>query len=181
MTVRIPDAPALDLYRKKLKIIGLLMLIAGCIGVSAYIVLATVLGGENGEAPKWVNAFLIFAVPFALGLIATITFKRLHTREKASESSSECQFYSDCFICRSASKINPSETKEKFFYSDAVLKKENEKYGYIFVFGKGLFLVFSKEGLTEGELNAIRKNFRQQTFGEVAELKNYKSNEENNK
>ena len=167
-------APALNLYRKKLKIVALISLIVGVIGIIMYI-LGSVLEMEDGETPLWVNIFLFFAVPLALGLIGTITLIRLAKREKAENRTSECSFYADCFIHTSKSALN-SQSTDKIFYSDAVLKNENEKYGYIFVASRGLFLVFSKEGLKAEELNAIRKSFGKQVEGDTAELKNYEKN-----
>ena len=176
-TARVYVAPALNLYRKKLKLISLIALIVGAVGLVAYIALATVLGGETEDAPKWVDAFLVFAVPFTLGLIGYITLARLKSRERAENGTSECTFFADCFFC--SYKSSKLEFAEKINYSDAVLKKENDSYGYIFVFGKGLFLVFSKEGLEANELNAIRKCFHLAIDGDNAELKNYPKDEEN--
>lgn len=166
-TKSIEVAPALDLYRKKLKLICLIMLIIGAIGLFAYIALSTIL--EN----KWLSALLIFAVPFTLGLIGFVTIVRLHKREAREAGTSECEFFADCFICKVQNTQGVNDSA-KIAYSDAVLKRENENYGYIFVFNKGLFLVFSKEDLTESELNAIYKNFRKQVDGEVAPLEKFK-------
>lgn len=160
-------APALDLYRKKLKIICFIMLILGAVGVVAYIALSVFF--EN----KWLSALLVFAVPFTLGLIGTITFVRLHKREVRFAGVSECEFFADCFICKTKSDIKTDEIRVA--YSDAVLKRETESYGYIFVLGRGLFLTFSKQNLTVSELNAIRKNFKKQVVGDVAELQNFKA------
>ena len=165
-TKSVEAAPALNLYRKKLKIICIIMLIAGSLGLVAYIALSTIFD------KKWLDVLLIFAVPFTLGLIGTITVVRLHKRETQSQCISECEFFADCFICNSTVKGEP--LTEKAVYSDAVLKRENEKFGYIYIFSKGLLLVFSKEDLTDEELNAIRKNFRIQIDGDIAKLENYK-------
>ena len=167
-------APALNLYRKKLKTVALISIIAGVAGIIMYIV-GSVLDMEDGETPRWVDIFLFFAVPFALGLIGYITIIRLGKREKADGRTSECLFYADCFFYTSKSSAQ-SQTVDKFFYSDAVLKRENKKYGYIFVTSRVLFLVFSKEGLKEEALNAIRKNFGKPFNGETVELKNYEKN-----
>ena len=176
-TARIPVAPALNLYRKKLKIICLIMLAVGAVGIVLYLVLGTVFADDSGEAPVWVNSFLILAVPFTLGLIGFIVIIRLHKREVAEGREAEMVFYADCFVYSSKSLKELSETTQRFAYSDAALKCENEKFCYIFVNSKGLFLVFSKEGLHEEQLNAIRKNFNKPTCGGAAELQNYPNNE----
>ena len=171
-TENIPVAPALNEYRKKLKIISLISLILGTAGVIMYIVGSVI---DMDEAPLWVNIFLLFAVPLALGLIGYITIARLKKREKEENGSSECLFFADCFFYTfKSAKI--AVFTEQFVYSDAVLKRENERYGYIFVKSKGLFLVFSKAGLSAEELNSIRKNFGQPIDGVSAELKNHEKN-----
>ena len=175
-TARIEDSGALSLYRKKYKIVSLILLIVGVVGTLVYIVLGTVLGGPDEDAPRWVDIFLVFAVPLALGLIGSITISRLKSRERKEGRTSECTFYADCFFY--SLKSAQGTTVDKFAYSDAVLKRENEKYGYIFVQSRGAFLVFSKEGLQDSELNAIRKRFGQSTEGGIAELKNYNLNEQ---
>lgn len=164
-TKSIEVAPALDLYRKKLKLICIIFLIAGAIGLVAYIALSVVF------EIKWLDVLLIFAVPFTLGLIGTITIVRLHRRETQAQCVSESEFYADCFFCYST--VKGESLVDKVAYPDAVLKCENEKYGYIFVFSKGLFLVFSKEDLTVAEINAIRKNFRKEADGNIAKLDNF--------
>ena len=174
-TENIEVAPALNLYRKKLKIIALIALIIGVLGVIMYIVGSALETAEDGKSPVWVKVFLFFAVPLALGLIGYITIIRLNKREKAEVRTSECLFFEDCFFY-TTKIINQPQTVEKILYSDAVYKGEKDKYGYIFVLSRGLFLVFSKEGLQGVEINAIRKNFGQTTDGESAELKNYESN-----
>ena len=168
-TENIPVAPALNEYRKKLKIISLISLIVGTAGVIMYIVGSVV---DMDEVPLWVNIFLLFAIPLALGLVGYITIVRLKKRERAENGSSECQFFENCFFYTFKSAKQATFT-EQFAYSDAVLKRETEKYGYIFVNSKGLFLVFSKEGLSVEEQNAIRKNFGNPFEGANAELKNH--------
>ena len=172
-TARIAVAPALNLYRKKLKIISLIMLAVGAVGIVLYLVLSIVFADDSGEAPLWVRAFLVLAVPFTLGLIGFIVIVRLHKREVAEGREAEILFYADCFVYSSKSLKELSESRQRFAYSDAALKGENEKFGYIFVNSKGLFLVFSKEGISDCELNAIRKCFRRSPDGETCELKNY--------
>ena len=179
VTENIEIAPALQLYRNKLKIISIIMLIVGCVGMAVYIVLGTVLGGENEDAPKWVDVFLVFAVPFTLGLIGYITVKRLYKRETAENRTGECLFFADCFFYNFKSAQYPTGVSDKFVYPDATLRRENEKYGYIYVFSKGLFVAFSKQNLQTAELNSIRRCFRQSTEGETYELKNYNNIEEN--
>ena len=177
-TASVQVAPALKSYRKKFEIISHVMLVAGTIGVLVYIVLSVVLGGEDDDAPRWVNVFIVFAVPQTLGLIGSITMSRLKKRERAENSTSECQFFADCFIYTFRSTLQPAETVYKVGYPDAVLKGENDSYGYIYIFSRGVFAVFAKEGLGDAELNAIRKCLRHNPEGDTAELKNYKNNEE---
>ena len=176
-TANISVAPALKLYRKKLKIYAVIALIIGAIGLIAYIVVSTVLETKTGVAPRWVKAFLVFAVPFTLGLLGLITIVRLGKRESQEMRTSECVFYADCFFYRSKSAFQ-SEICDKFCYSDAVLKRENEKYGYIFIIDKGWFSVFGKDGLEEKEINTIRKLFGQAEVAETVEIKNYKPDED---
>ena len=177
-TARISEEHAFSLYRKNLKIISLISLIAGAVGLIAYIVLSVMLGGEDA-APRWVDAFLVFAVPFTVGLIFYITTVRVHKREKAACCTCECKFYSDCYFYSFKTVLKPTETVEMYFYPDAVFKRENEKYFYVYVISKKNFVAFSKEGLSESELNAVKKCFRLAVSGETAELKNYRKEENN--
>ena len=178
-TARISDEHAFVLYRKKSKTISLISLIIGSIGLITYIVLGTLLGGDDEDAPHWIDVLLIFAVPFTVGLIFYITSIRVHRREKTACSKSECTFYADCFFYTYTTSFNSAETVEKYLYSDAVFKRENEKYFYVYVICRKAFVAFSKEGLEDSELNAIKKCFRLAVSGETAELKNYKPIEEN--
>ena len=177
-TARISVAPALNMYRKKLKTVSLISLIIGALGVIMYIV-GAFFDTEDGGSPLWVDIFLVFAVPLALGLIGDITLIRLNRREQKEMPASECIFYADCFFYNCKTAFQSEETQEKFTYTDAAIKRENDKYGYVFVTGKGAFLVFGKEGLEERELNTIRKLFNSPVpDGETVELKKYDSNEE---
>ena len=176
-TARIAVAPALELYRKKLKIFSVIALIIGAVGIVAYIALSSVLEIKEGDAPRWADAFLIFAVPFVLGLVGYITIRRLKSRENKENRTSEFTFYADCFLY-STKTAYQAEISNKFLYSGTILKRENEKYGYIEVVGKAVILPFCKENLEISELNAIRKQFGQNPNGETQELKNYTQSKE---
>lgn len=106
---------ALVVYRKKIKIIALIMLIVGAVGLVAYIALSTVF--EN----KWLDALLVFAVPFTLGLIGTITIARVHKREKLNPTTCRCEFFADFFFCttKTAPPRESSDT-DKFAYMDEI-------------------------------------------------------------
>ncbi|MCI8988250.1 MAG: hypothetical protein HFK05_00675 [Clostridia bacterium] len=162
---------ALSIYRRKFKLISLVLLIIGAIGLITYIVAGTLYEKE----PLWVKFMLAFAVPFTLGLIGFITIIRLDRRAKTEGHKANCTFYSDCFFYNIENK--PSE---KFIYSDAVLKSENENYGYIYILSRAFVAVFSKDGLDCGELNAIRRKFRKTVPDgeEIAGLENYKGGED---
>ena len=69
---------ALSIYRRKFKLISLVLLIIGAIGLITYIVAGTLYEKE----PLWVKFMLAFAVPFTLGLIGFITIIRLDRRAK---------------------------------------------------------------------------------------------------
>ena len=170
-TASISVESALVIYRRKIKIISLIMLIVGAVGLVAYIALSTVF------EKKWLDALLVFAVPFTLGLIGTITIARVHKREKLKPVTCRCEFFADCFFCKTKTATSQQETNtDKFAYADAVLKSENEKFGYIYVLSRGVFVPFGKEDLTDDELNAIRKNFRKpiRDGEESAKLENYR-------
>ena len=180
-TANISVVPALKEYRKKLKLISIILLIVGSIGVIVYLTLSAILDTVNGETPLWVDILGVFVVPDTLGLIGSIVLDRLERREKKENCTAEVSFYADCFFYRSKSASHPDEKSEMFFYTNAVLKRETEKYGYIFVNGTGDFLVFGKEGFDERELNTIRKLLKVPVpDGETVELKNYTKNEGNN-
>ena len=85
---------ALSIYRRKFKLISLVLLIIGAIGLITYIVAGTLYEKE----PLWVKFMLAFAVPFTLGLIGFITIIRLDRRAKTDGHKANCTFYSDCFF-----------------------------------------------------------------------------------
>lgn len=173
-TATVPLEGALTAYRRKFKLISLAILIIGAIGVIAYIALSTVYGVKYDKEPLWVKFFLAFAVPFTLGLIGFITVVRLNRREAQEKNRANCVFYGDCFFYNIVNRQS-----EKFIYSDAILKSENENYGYIYILSRALLAVFSKEDLTVAEMNAIRKKLRKTVADgeETAELENYKNEE----
>lgn len=172
------NGKALGLYRKKQKIVSLVLLITGAVGLAAYLVASSLLIAVFNGAPRWMDIFLVFAVPFTLGLIGCVTIARLKSREKKEGRTSEMQFYADCFIVKAQTAQTPSESK-RISYLDGILKCENEKFGYILLIRRPVILPFSKENLGADELNAIRRLFKIQIDGECAELKNYKTEEEN--
>ena len=176
-TARISVAPALELYRKKLKLLSLIALTVGAAGFVAYIAATVVLELKTGDSPGWLDILLLFAVPFVLGLVGIITITRLKSRENKENRTSEFSFYADCFLY-STKTAYQAEISNKFLYSGTVLKRENEKFGYIEVVGKAVILPFSKENLDLSELNAIRKQFGLVPSGETQELKNYKQSED---
>ena len=176
-TASVSVESALVVYRRKIKIIALIMLVVGSVGLAAYIALSTAF-----DEIKWLTALRVFAVPFTLGLIGTVTIARVHKREKLNPTTCRCEFFADFFFCttKTAPPRESSDT-DKFAYMDAILKSENEKYGYIYVLSRGVFVPFGKEDLTDEELNAIRKNFRKpvQDGEDLAKLENFSEGDEN--
>ena len=179
-TQRIEVASALILYRKKIKILLIVALIVGTLGVIAHLGLSSALQIIDGKTPIWVEVILfVSAPPFVLGLVGTITLARQRSREKKDNCKAQFVFYGDCFFYKFSNTQTIEPMNRKFFYSDAVLKGENENFGYICLLRNSTVLPFSKENLEEKELNAIRKNFGKPAGGETAELKNYKTEEIN--
>lgn len=163
-------------YRKKYKILWLVMLIVGAAGLVAYFSLLVALEIIYKREFPWLDVMFIFAVPFALGLIFTVSIARIHKYELREEKVGACEFFADCFFCtvRASASFQTSPTQLKLNYSDGIYKCENEKYAYIYVPEKRYFLPFGKDGLSVAELNGIRKNFKQIIDGDAVELENYK-------
>ncbi len=162
-TESVSMADALITYRRKPKLISLIMLIIGAVGLFGYMVLAAVLETAFDESPLWIDAFLVFAFPFTLGLIGFITMVRLNRSAKKHDEHSCCVFYADCFFYNG----------EKLGYGLCSIKREIQNYGYIFAMNGNLFLPFSTTGLSETELNTVRALFRQSVSGECVQLEKF--------
>lgn len=180
-TARISVETALVTYRRKLKLISLIVLIIGAVGVAAYIVVGTVLDVVYNKEPAWVDALLAFAVPFTLGLIGFVTIVRLDRRAANEGASSVCEFFADCLIY-SAESISCSPVNYKVGYSDAVYKGSKGRYGYVYILSRAVLFPFCLEDLTKAELNTVLKLFRSALpdGAETVELEKYRDEEDKN-
>lgn len=149
---------AISSFKKYLPISIVASAIGGA-GLIAYIVLATIFGGDGlFGGPAWVSAFLIFALPFTLGLIFALSIRSLEKlKGTLKDDFFSCEFFSDCFlITESRGGENMSVRKE--FYGNIVRAKL--KGGCILTYASDGNMVPAKiSNLSAEQLNTLKKLF----------------------
>lgn len=150
----------LTALRKNAKIGLIIMLVIGAIGLVAYIAVSTVLETNYESAPAWCDALLVFAVPFAFGLVFSIIFTALEKQARKNVGAVNIyEFFSDCFIIRGArGGMQTSVFRAEY----AKVTKVFEKGNYLIFYYTASTLLFplDKSQLTEEELNTVKKLLR---------------------
>lgn len=132
----------------------------GGAGLIAYIVLSTIFGGEGiFDEPPWVSAFLVFAVPFTVGLIFALSIRSMERmRENLKDNFYACEFFSDCFLI-TESKGGEQLSVRKEFYENIVRVKI--KNGCLLAYANDAHLVPARiSGLSAEQLNTLKKLMR---------------------
>ena len=155
-------------YLHKLFIISLVCLIIGALGVAAYIAVGVTLDVIYGEMPVWCEVLLIFAVPFAFGLIFMLTINSLVRQARRNSGViNEYEFFSDCLLAR---EIRGGEVcaNLRLDYSQIVKTKRLGEYIFFAYQFKSQYYPIDTTTLSEAEINTILKLFGA-TLAESAE------------
>jgi len=143
-----------------LKIISIILLVTGSLGLVAYIAVSTALETIYESAPVWCEALLVSAVPFAFGLIFLLTINaRIKQSGKNAGTVNSYEFFSDCLVIRS-SRAGMQLGVFRADYSKII--KTAEKGGYLLFYYAASAAVFplDKTKLTAEELNTVKKLLR---------------------
>lgn len=141
----------------RLFVLSVIMLVIGSAGIIAYIALGTIFETPEGKTPLWVDAFLFFAVPFAFGLIFTISLTRqVKNAKKFAGSVNDYEFYSDCLIM-SEIRHGVSVGVARLEYNQIV--KVRQKGKYLFFGYRNGMAVYPMDitALSAEELNTVKK------------------------
>lgn len=145
---------------RTLFIVSLVCLIVGAIGLAAYIGVSTYLGTVYDDAPAWCDALLVFAVPFAFGLIFLLTIHSLVKQaRKNSGVINEYEFFADCIMAREIRGEEVCATV-RMDYAQIVKTKEKGEYLFFYYQVKQFLYPIEKAALTTEELNTIKKLMR---------------------
>ena len=174
LTEKTTAGAARKALRKNLKWLWIVLLVVGSIGLAVYIFGATYFEEVHGYEPLWAEiVLLISAVPFAVGLIFTLaTRSQKKVESKTDNIQTTSEFFSDCIIFREF-KDGEQMGVRRIEFGKIVRTKERE--GFLF-FGVGfdMFYPVYLYGLTEAEINTIKKQLKMPTSEnvEIVELKN---------
>ena len=128
---------------------SLIAMVAGAVGLLCYIVLATAMGAA------WTDALLVFAVPFAVGLILLITVRR--NIKAAGKQAHDENFYR--FDADSATIETRSDGAVKatavMRYIDFVRKRETKSFFLLYV-NRFSVMPVRKSSLTPDEQAVLR-------------------------
>ena len=136
---------------------ALAMIIVGAIGISVFIeleVLSAVFEKFDYEVMFFI---LLFAVLLGLGIGVKVLIRKAIKNVTALPKINEYEFFADSFtIDQTVNGENVAHVK--IFNSQVIKSKESKDYIALFV-GGAVYPVL-KDGLSEGELNILRSNFK---------------------
>ncbi|MBD5632625.1 MAG: hypothetical protein HDP34_05290 [Clostridia bacterium] len=136
----------------KLNIVSIVALIIGSAGLLAYFVL-----GVLFEEAKWVDALLVFAVPFTLGLVFVVAFRtQIKQSQKNAGSTNVYEFFSDCLVMREM-RFGSEIAVVRVSYGDIFKVKNTANYLLFFYRVKNLAYPVDKTKLSPVEVNTIKR------------------------
>ncbi len=134
----------------KQKLISLIMIMVGIVGLIVYVLLGTFLPGE----PKWVELFLIFAIPLGVGIVCYVLGNI--TNKKSLEGSRELKliFNEDSYMVIETN--NGEKIAEiKVYYNEVIKTKETKNYFFIYK-TQTLAHPIKKSDITNEQLEQIK-------------------------
>lgn len=142
-------------YLRKLYIVSLVSLISGSIGLAAYIVWVVLVTGTEAREPS-ILMLILFAVLFGFGLVFLLACKKtVKNTGKSGIKLESCEFFNNYIIAEDYLGGEKVATV-KIYYSQIVKRRETKNFLFISLQPSAAIPV-SKAGLSEGELNALRK------------------------
>ncbi len=139
------NASMLRELNAKVKLIYKILLIVGIIGMVAYIVLGTILE----EEVWWCEILLVFAIPFAIGLIMLLAITKMEKSTEGSFKYNEYLFEDEYFMVETFSN-GENIRNAKIYYKDVVKLKETTNYIFLFIQMKQAYPII-KQDFTEAE------------------------------
>lgn len=137
-------------------VLSAISLVVGTIGIIAYIVLGTVWETLYEYTPKWCDALLVFAVPFALGLVFTLTLRSQSKQIKKSNSANVYEFFADGMLIRET-RGGEEVAVVRADYNKILKISENWKYIKVRFINVFASLPIDKSTFTEEELFTVKK------------------------
>lgn len=134
---------------KKNKLISLISLIIGAIGLVAFVVISTIF------EDKIFGLLLLFAFPFTLGLISYISINKNIKNFKLHNIINNYEFNEDHFIVKSF-KGNDQIGMSKINYNEVFKLKETETFIFIFANRVSAYPII-KTTLSKEDLNKIKQ------------------------
>lgn len=139
-------------FSHKLNILSIIALITGGAGLIAYFVL-----GVFFDEAAWVDALLVFAVPFTLGLVFVFASRtQIKQSQKNTGSTNVYEFFSDCLVMREL-RFNAEIAVVRVNYGDIFKVKNTEHYLFFFYRVKNLAYPVDKTKLSPVEVNTIKR------------------------
>lgn len=135
---------------KNIKILSFSFLLIGCVGLILYIVLSTILP----EDVIWVNFFIVFAVPFAIGLVLVFSIKNSKKLNEKNNLENIYIFNEDHFIINTL-KNNEKIATVKVYYNELTKKTESKSFLFLFINKISAFPV-KKENLSSENLIQLK-------------------------
>ena len=111
----------------KMKILYLIFLIIGSVGVGTYIVLAVIFD----SVPGLDYLLICSSAYFAIGIVLLVTMKRSTKKQLAENKYDEYEFLEDCIVAKGY-KNNEHIATVKYKYDGFVKIKETEHYLFLY-------------------------------------------------
>ena len=127
---------------------SIVALVIGTLGLIAYLVLGTIIN------ELWTEFFLIFALPFGIGLVYTITLNKNYKIFKNTVMVN-CYAFGDVALTVTTIKNNENIGSSTIPYSTIYKTKEIDKYIFIFLNKNSAFPI-DKSRLTDEQIKEIK-------------------------
>ncbi len=125
--VRIDEKVQEDLNQKP-KMISIIFMLVGTLGLIAYIILSVVLD----PVPLWVEFFLMFAAFLGIGVVQYFVVKQTNKNSMKDENQTELSIvFNDDHYIASSFKNGEEIGRQKVMYSDVTIVRETTDYFFI--------------------------------------------------
>ena len=135
----------------KSKLISLIMMIIGAVGLIVYVLLGTFIPGE----PKWVELFLLFAIPLGVGLVCLVTINITNKKSLEGDRELKLVFSEESYIV-SEIKNGEKVAEVNVYYKDVLKTRETQNYFFIYQ-SQTIAHPVKKSDLTTEQLEQVKK------------------------